>query len=329
MHERILIYGAGGVGLGIASCLIKSCQSVDLIARPSTIEALKMQGLLRTGIFGSYRAEPQQFRCFTSLPEIMDVRPYSFILVTTKSFDSAAAAADLQAHTSLWDRSTCIILCQNGWGNAEIFTRFFPQEQVFNGRVITGFRRVTLHEVAVTVHADQILLGSLFAEPAERLQSLCQAIVQGGIPCGLSKDIGKDVWAKILYNCALNPLGAIFQVPYGLLGESQDTRMMMDTVIDEAFAVMQAAGYQTHWPTSQAYRDIFYQKFLPATYHHCSSTLQDIQAQKRTEIDALTGAILQLAEGKGLAVPYHRMLYGMIKFLEERPRHMARLSIPI
>ena len=61
--------------------------------------------------------------------------PVDFVLVTTKSFDSAAAAGDLAAHPHLLGDSGRIVLCQNGWGNAEIFAGLFPKPRVFNARI--------------------------------------------------------------------------------------------------------------------------------------------------------------------------------------------------
>jgi len=66
---RICVYGAGAVGLGLASCLIKSGTDVDIIARPQTVDALKKDGLIRTGIFGDFRAEPKKFDSFSKLDE--------------------------------------------------------------------------------------------------------------------------------------------------------------------------------------------------------------------------------------------------------------------
>ena len=117
---EVLIYGAGSVGLGIASCLLKSQAGVDIIARKNTVLALRESGLNRTGIFGDYHAEPKKLAGCTSLNEIPK-QSYNYILVCTKSFDSLAAAQDLSKYTSLFGEKTKIVLFQNGWGNAEIF----------------------------------------------------------------------------------------------------------------------------------------------------------------------------------------------------------------
>ncbi len=313
----VLIYGAGAVGLGIASCLLKSKCQVDIIARENTVSALRKHGLVRTGIWGSFHAEPSRFRTYTSLGQVR-ARKYDYILVCTKSFDSLAAAKNLSEHKSLFGKETKIVLFQNGWGNTEAFSTFFKRGKIYSARVITGFQRTNANEVTITVHADAIHIGSLFNKDSSPLTGLCEAIAAGDIPCQTTNEIAKDLWAKMLYNCALNPLGAILDVPYGVLAENQTTRTIMNAIVDEAFNVMAKAGYKTHWPTSEDFLEVFYNKLVPDTAEHKSSTLQNIMAKKRTEINALNGAVIRLAERYKVEVPYNLVIYNLIKFIEGR-----------
>lgn len=89
-------------------------------------------------------------------------------------------------------------------------------------------------------------------------------------------------------------------------------------VVAEVFEVIEAAGYSTHWPSAADYLEVFYETVVPLAAKHCSSTLQDIQAGKRTEIDALNGAVIRLARDNGIAVPCNDMLYNMIRFMERK-----------
>ncbi len=312
---RVLIYGGGAVGLGIASCLLRSGCSVDIIARAQTVAALRADGLVRTGLFGPFEAEPGRFGAFASLAELAE-EPYEFVLVCTKSFDSAPAAEDLANHPDRIDSAARLVLFQNGWGNAEVFRARFDPPRIYNARVITGFHRHKPNEVEVTVHADAIHIGSLFGADLAAVEPLCRHISEGGIPCEQTDAIGKDLWAKMLYNCALNPLGAILKVPYGKLAEQATSRELMNRIIEEVFAVLTAAGHATHWASAQEFIGLFYEKLVPDTASHRSSMLQDITAGRRTEIDALNGAVLSLAAGHGVAAPYNRAVYDLVKFVE-------------
>jgi len=316
---RILIYGAGSVGLGIASCLLKSGAGVDVVARQETVDSLRLNGLVRTGIFGDFEAPPSAFGACTSLDEIRNAQ-YDYMLVCTKSFDSLHAARDLYRHSRLVGEATKIVLFQNGWGNADKFTSFFSRERIYNARVITGFGRGKNNKVVITVHADSIHIGSLFDGDLSCMQRLCELISAGDIPCEIEDNIEKDLWAKMLYNCALNPLGAILDVPYGRLARSEFTRPVMDGIVEEVFGVMAAAGYHTHWQSPADFLKPFYGKLIPDTAEHKSSTLQDILARKPTEIDALNGAVINLARPREIAVPYNLAVYNMVKFIETKMR---------
>jgi 2-dehydropantoate 2-reductase len=311
---RVLIYGGGAVGLGVGSCLLKSGVELDIVGRANTVAALREHGLVRTGIFGEYRAEAAAFGSHTSLEEIQG-GAYDFILVCTKSFDSLEAAKDLSGHRGLFGEKMKIILFQNGWGNAEVFTDFFEKERIYNARVITGFQRLRDNEVTVTVHADSIHIGSLFGGDLSCVEKLSGLIAEGDIPCETTGGIEKDLWAKMLYNCALNPLGAILDVPYGVLAEHEFTRAMMNGIVEEVFEAMRSAGYQTHWGSAEDFLRVFYEKLVPDTAEHKSSTLQDILAKKKTEIDALNGAVIELAKQHGVGVPYNLVVYNIIKSL--------------
>ena len=314
---KALIYGGGAVGLGIASFLLKSKAQVDVIAKENTVLALRKYGLVRTGIWGDYCAEPSAFGSYTSLSEIR-TKAYDYILVCTKSFDSFEAARYLSQYESLLGDKTKIVLFQNGWGNAEIFLSFFDKEKIYNARVITGFRRPKANEVTITVHADSIHIGSLFHEDLVCIENLCQSIDKGGIPCEAASEIEKDLWAKMLYNCALNPLGAILDVQYGVLAEREPSRIIMKGIVEEVFEVIKAAGYETHWQSPNDFLEVFYDKLVPDTAEHKSSTLQDILAKKKTEIDALNGAVIKLAEKHEVHVPYNSAVYNIVKFIEAK-----------
>jgi len=312
---NILLHGAGAVGLGLASCLLKTGERVDLVGRADTVQALHKNGLARSGIFGTYQAPPESFGAYTSLSELPQ-NNYDFILVCTKSFDSRAAAEQIAAIPFLKNASTPIVLCQNGWGNAENFAEHFPKDRIKSGRVITGFRRPQKHQVDITVHADAVHLGTLFGDDVSGLDALSQAIAGGGIPCEVTPTVSKDLWAKMLYNCMLNGLSTVFNVPYGALGESPHIRELMEIIAHEVYAVMTAAGYATHWASAGDYIDTFYKHQLPPTYSHEPSMLQDIRAGKRTEIDALNGAVVALGKQHDVPTPTNLTVCRMIQFME-------------
>ena len=120
----------------------------------------------------------------------------------------------------------------------------------------------------------------------------------------------------MLYNCTLNPLGAILDRTYGQLTENPYTLEIMNNIIDEIFEVIKASPYETLWQSSQEYKDIFYSKLVPDTYNHYSSTHQDIQKKIPTEIDSLNGKVIQLGEKYNTDIGNNKLIYNLIKAIE-------------
>ncbi len=311
-----LVFGGGAVGLGLASCLMAAGWKPDIVARKGTADALMRDGLKRTGLIGDLSF--QNVNVYADMADIPGNGVYDFILVCTKSHDSESAARILASHPERIGSHTCVVLCQNGWGNREIFINHFPENQVYNARVITGFHRYAPNHVEVTVHVQPVNLGSLHHSPAPELIPLRDAIRTGGLTSEITDTIGKDLWAKMLFNCSLNPLGAIFDVPYGALKESEHTRSIMGDIVREIFSVLESSGNQSHWDSPDVYYQFLLDTLIPGTARHESSTLQDIRMKKKTEIDALTGAVVDLARCHGVPVPVNEMLYRMIRFMEDR-----------
>jgi len=256
---------------------------------------------------------------FSVLPLIV-LTTFLFRKKVRKSFHTPNAAQDLFQHQELFRNKTKIVLFQNGWGNTDIFSSFFDTEQIYNARVITGFQRQKKNEVTITVHADPVHIGNLFGKDSSPIKQLCESITMGDLPCEPADSIEKDLWAKMLYNCLLNPLSAILCVPYGKLAEHQFTRDVMKGITEEIFEVMAAAGYETHWKTPADFLGVFYDKLIPPTADHRSSMLQDILAGKKTEIDALNGAIIALGKKHAIDVSFNLIVYNLVKFIESE-RH--------
>ncbi len=311
---KTLIYGAGAVGLGIASFLLKADADIDIIARQSTAKSLSILGLVRTGIFGDYVASPNQFNAYHDL-ESLGNKHYDYILICAKTYDIESICKNIFSSNLSNLTTSKIILFNNGWKTHEIASQF--TNHVYNARIITGFIRTKPNQVDITVHADTIHIGNISTNDPSAVIPISELINSGGIPCKTVTDIAADLWAKMLYNCALNPVGAILEVPYGKLGEHPGTRSIMEGIIQEVFEVMTAMGYHIHWDNADDYIETFYSTLLPATYAHKSSMLQDIKAGKRTEIDFLNGVIVENAKQLNKNANTNKMITELIKSKEQ------------
>lgn len=323
---KIAIWGAGAVGLGFASTLARANESLRILGRNSeTLSDLRAHGIHRTGLFGDRHVPPEQLQIEAS-PDTLAEDPPDWLLVCTKAYCSDEIARTLEPLARETMPETLLLLCQNGWGNESSFLRFWPEERLFHARIITGFHRRGPHGVEITAHASPIALGNIFGIPSRSgenspwhsLEQLALRFSEGGIPTETTDDMRGVLWAKLLYNCALNPLGAIAGRRYGELVEESTTRALIEEVIHEIFRVLSAAGVEIPWPNAAAYLETFYSQLIPPTAAHESSMLQDLRAGKPTEIDALCGAVERLGSDYGIATPVVSALAVLVRTAENR-----------
>lgn len=209
-----------------------------------------------------------------------------------------------------------ILICQNGFGNDEAYLKYFKTSEVYCARIITGFARPERNISEITVYTEPMLLGSLQGEDISHLQEIADRITASGLNCELTEELDKYLWAKMLYNCSLNPLESILDVTYGKLTENEYTIEIMNKIIDEIFNVLEASPYSTLWKSPDEYRDLFYSKLVPDTYNHYSSTHNDIKRKIKTEIDSLNGKVIELGEKYDVDVSTNRIIYNLIKAIE-------------
>ena len=309
---NILIIGAGSVGIELATSVASQGLYISIYARGKTANAIRKNGIKRTGLFEHHTIKDVPvYETYEEIPK----KHFDYIFIASKTTANDDISENLNRNRDILKDTTKIIIFQNGFGNDEPYLKYFTKKQVFCGRVITGASRPERHISEVTIHTD-ILLGSLQGENPECLREIADLINRSDITCEITREIDKYLWAKMLYNCTLNPLGAILDRTYGQLTENPYTLEIMNNIIDEIFEVIKASPYETLWQSSQEYKDIFYSKLVPDTYNHYSSTHQDIKKKIPTEIDSLNGKVIQLGEKYNTDIGNNKLIYNLIKAIE-------------
>ncbi len=294
----ILVAGAGAVGSVFGALLQRAGCGVTLLGRPAHLTAIAQGGLQVEGLFGTFRTSG--FRLAEAPAGLAG--PYAAVLLTVKAYDTARvvqAAAPYLAHDGV------VISLQNGLGNVEQAAQAVGPQRVIGGRVIFGAMLTDPGRVRVTVYAEPVMVGS--PDPG-RYPSLdaharrwAEVFAGAGIPSAYTDDIIAYLWAKVLYNAPLNPLGAVLGLTYGELAEDPELRAVMDGIIDEAYAVARARAVRLRSASAEGFRREFYGRLVPATAGHRSSMLQDIERGRPTEIDAINGRIGEY--GRALHIP--------------------------
>ncbi len=308
---RVLTFGLGALGT-VYSCLLKKMgHEIVGLDRAPVVEKIKENGVRVEGIWGEHDGHLDKL--VTSVTEIENDK-FDLVILTVKSYETKEVAQQIKA---VIGPDTYLLLAQNGYGNYEAAAAYIPAERIILGRVIFGAETLEWGHSRVTVIADDVLLGS----PAHLidmgiLEDLARMFSQAGIPTRAADEVMQYVWAKIIYNSALNPLGAILEVAYGQLAANANSKGLMDAIIEEIFAVLAAIGQQTPWVDAEAYQQAFYGQMLPPTVQHHASMLQDIQRGRRTEIDALNGAVIELGRVYGVKTPVNEVVVSMLKAKE-------------
>lgn len=312
---KVLIIGAGAVGLALAASLYDSGVQVDLVARGETARSIREGGIIRCGIFRGVTVPAGAVRVFGSVPGAGS--GYDYILVSSKTTGNTEIASGLQARRAdILTPGGFVVLFQNGYGNERVFAGAVDAEKILHASFAIGFQRPRRNVSEVTVITKPALIGRLSGGAPEEAKPLTDAVTQGGIPCSLTDEIAKTMWAKLLYNCALNPISALLGTDYGGLVQCESSVALLGRVIDEIFSVMQAAGHSTFWKDAEAYKKDFFKNILPPTYRHHSSTLQDMERKIPTEIDSLNGAVVRLGNEYGVPTPCNETIVRMVKAAE-------------
>jgi len=308
--ERILIAGAGALGTVFGGMLGGAGWPVTLLGRSAHLAAIAERGLRMGGLWGERTVSG-----FSLATEVEALKgPYAAALLTVKAYDTATVARAIAPH--LGSRGVVISL-QNGLGNMERAASAVGPERVVGGRVLFGAVLNDPGSVQVTVYAEPVMLGSLHPGKFPALDGAVQrwvcAFSDAGIPCEQTDDITAHLWAKILYNAPLNPLGAVLGMSYGSLAADPDLRSIMDRIIDEAHAVALARGVRLRWASAAAFREEFYGRLVPVTAGHRSSMLQDIDRGRPTEVEAINGRVWEYGRAAGVPTPINEAVTQLVR----------------
>jgi 2-dehydropantoate 2-reductase len=316
---RISIVGLGAIGSAIGGFLKLKGFDVIGFGRNPHVSEIRKKGLRIKGIWGEHNVK--DFEVYSSAEEGKEwLKASDFIIISTKSFDTRKAVEEISKYIK---EDAVVASFQNGLGNMEEIAEVVGENRTGGARVIFGSKITSPGEIEITVYGGEVLVGHFLREKGpewavEKLKKVVDYLNSSGIPSRFVEDVRVYLWEKMLYNCALNPLSAIFSLPYGALYENYETRTIMKDVLKEIFQLMDKMKIKTQWNGWEDYFQYFSEKLIPPTSAHIASMAEDIKNGKRTEIDFMNGYIVKMGERTGIDMPVNRTLTLMIKFLERR-----------
>ena len=300
---KICIVGCGAVGSLFAANLSRLADvevwAYDL-AREH-VDAINTHGLRLSGagdVVGEVRATA----------DAAELPPCDFGIVATKAMHTAAAV-ETTAHAFA---EGCVASVQNGLGNEEAIAQH--AERVIRGTTFPAGRVLAAGHVQWDVKGDTTF-GPFEPRPAplEEIERLADACTRAGMPASAVADARGPQWRKVIFNAATNPLGALTRLTHGRVCERTDLRALVTGLVDEGKAVAAAQGIELD---DDPERLIDHAARKDVAYDHKASMLQDVEAQRPTEIDYLSGGIVRFGGELGVLTPLNEAIWALVRGLE-------------
>ncbi|MGJ7496513.1 ketopantoate reductase family protein [Variovorax sp. RT4R15] len=303
--RRIGILGAGAMGTLFGARLASAGFAVTLVDVNDTLLAtLRREGARCTTDDGLLRAPVEALRA-----DQLEAGP-ALWLVFTKSAHTRAA---LQSIAHLVDPGTHFLSLQNGIGHAEVLQDFAATNRIAVG-VTTWPARLLGHGEVSSLGQGGIRFMPSDGQPSAVFAQLAADLNLAGLNSRLDPQVREAIWEKLAFNAAFNGVcGVTRQTVDGLANPMGQG--LLDSVLDEVLAVAQAHGVAASAERVRA----AVQDALIHHQGHQPSMLQDLLAGRATEVGAIHGAVLQVAERLGIAVPVTRTLYQLVSLCERAP----------
>jgi 2-dehydropantoate 2-reductase len=300
---RIAVVGAGAVGGYFGGLLARAGAPVVMIGRPPFVEAVKKNGLFLDTL---HFQESVRVEASTELGAVRGAEIVLFCVKTTDNAGTARAIAPLLAPNAL------VLSFQNGVDNVEQIRAAAAMEAL----PTVVYVAASVPEPGRVKHVGR---GDLVFGPRnEKTERVASLFSRANVPSKISDNIAGELWTKLIWNCALNAVSALGRAKYGQIAASADARKLVETVVDEVLTVARAADI--HPPGLEDPKAAIAGAFKIALQmsEALSSTAQDMNRGKRTEIDSLNGYISRRGAEVGVPTPVNHTLYALVKLAEGR-----------
>jgi len=299
---RIAVVGAGAVGGYFGGMFARAGAPTVFIGRKHFADAVNSKGLVLDKSEGRERIRP------TATVDMSAVRDCPLILFSVKANDTSATAKGMAQFV----RPDATVVClQNGVDNADQVRAVAKVDAV----PAAVYVAVSIPEPGRVKHLARGDL--IIGPPSERTTHLADLFVRAGIPCRVSDNIEGELWLKLLRNCALNAISALGHARYGQIVQSEDAKKLMEHVVEEVLAVARGACVVLPGVGDRESGMAAAMELATQMADAFSSTAQDLNRGRPTEIDALNGYISRRGAELGIPVPANHALFTLVKLAEQ------------
>jgi 2-dehydropantoate 2-reductase len=305
---RFCVIGAGSMGGLYGGRLALAGRDVVLVdVWRDHVDAINREGLLLDGIGGEHRIA---IRATDRAADAGKADVAIAFVDANSTADAARAAAEV-----LTDDGFALTL-QNGIGNVEALSAVLGEKRVMGG---LSYHSAALQKPGHVTHtnAGATWIGEFDGRPSPRLSALERDFGAADLNPTVVDDIRAYIWDKWILNSAINPVAAITGLRSGEIARTPEVDAFQTRIIDEILEVVRAKGIALHDPDIKStIKKQCWKKF------NKPSMLQHVELGKITEIDAMNGAVVRLAEEVGVATPFNEALTMLIKGLQKSRRQL-------
>lgn len=299
---RIGMIGAGAMGGVYGGLLFRIGVDVTLIdTRDTHVDAIRRDGLRVEGVRGTHQVR------VPACTDPSDLAPFDAVIVFT---DANATAVAARTAKRILKPGGFALTLQNGIGNVETLLA-----ELGTGRVLAG---VSMNSAAspgpgraIYTNAGPTSIGELDGADTPRVRELHRLLNAAGIETEIIADPVAWIWGKFVINCGINALTAVTRLRSGDMFRVPEMNDLQERVIDEILAVVEHKGIRLPDPdprgTIRAHCRVRFNK---------PSMLQHLEQGRRTEIDAINGALVREARALGMRLPHNETLVAVVKGLE-------------
>ena len=295
---KIAVIGAGAMGGSYGGLLAVAGHEVCLIdAWQAHVEAIRREGLRVDGARGDHRV-----RVPASTAPIGAGAEMAILFV-----DASNTAAAAETARQVLAPDGFAITFQNGIGNVERLQAVLGRERVLGGSSMCSAATTGPGHVRLT-HLGKTSIGETDRAARPRTAQLAKMLNDAGFETEVVPDVMAVIWEKFALNCCINALAATTGLRAGEMARLPALDALQDRIIAEVMTVTDAKGIRL--PTADLPANI---KAQCRKKFNKPSMLQHVDAGRRTEIDALNGALLREAQALGIATPYNEALVALLK----------------
>ena len=316
---RICIFGAGAIGGMIAAQLARAGEAeVSLVARGPHLAAIQANGLTLKKSGETFTVHPR------AAADARELGVQDYVILTIKTHGVAAAADALMP---LLGPDTAILFGQNGvpaWyfyrhGGAHdghhlemadpggvIRNRLGLERAI--GAVVWQSAEIEAPGIIAQSYGNRMPVGEPSGEKTQRVETLSRLLMNAGIKSPVRSNLRNEVWLKLAGNLSFNPVSILTTGTLSGITTDPGTRRVLHTMIEEARAVAAALGAELAVSATEQI------DMAAKVGAHRTSMLQDLDAGRPTELDAMLGAVIELGQLTNLATPALQLVYDLAKF---------------